>query len=84
MLSTRYSRRILIKPEFSRPIFEKILNIKIHQIPSSSNRVVPRGQADRQTDMTKITVAFRNFANARKNVHFCVAATTHYKIRTKV
>jgi len=28
---------------------------------------VPRGQTDKQTDMTKIIVAFRNFANALKN-----------------
>jgi len=30
-------------------------------------RVVPSGRTDRWTDMTKLTVAFRNFANAPKN-----------------
>jgi hypothetical protein len=39
-------------------------NIKFHQNPSSGSRVVPGGQ----TDMTKLIVAFRNFANAPKNV----------------
>jgi hypothetical protein len=31
-------------------------------------QVVPCGQADRQTDMTKLIIAFRSFANAPKNV----------------
>jgi hypothetical protein len=30
-------------------------------------RVVSCGRTDEQTDMTKLIVAFRNFANARKN-----------------
>jgi hypothetical protein len=29
------------------------------------------GQTDRQTDMTKLIVAFRNFAKATKNSKFC-------------
>jgi len=32
----------------------------------SGSRVVPRGGMDRRTDMMKIIVAFRNFANAPK------------------
>ena len=40
-----------MKLEFSRQIFEKVSNIKFHQNPSSGN-------------MTKLIVAFRNFANA--------------------
>jgi hypothetical protein len=31
------------------------------------SRVVPSGRTDRETDMTKLTGAFRNFANAPKN-----------------
>jgi len=57
---TRYSCQILIKLEFSRHISEKYSNIKFHENPSSGSRSVPCGQ----TDMTKRTVAFRNFANA--------------------
>jgi hypothetical protein len=28
------------------------------------------GRTDKRTDMTKLIVAFRNFANANKNVHW--------------
>jgi hypothetical protein len=38
--------------------------------PSSGSRIVPCGRRDRQTDrhdMTKLTVAFRNFGKATKN-----------------
>jgi len=35
--------------------------------PSSGERVIPCGRTDGQTDMTKITVAFHNFANSPKN-----------------
>jgi hypothetical protein len=52
-----------MKFEFSRQIFEKVLNINFHENPSIGSRVVPCGQ----TDMTKLVVAFRNFANAPEN-----------------
>jgi hypothetical protein len=35
--------------------------------PSSESRVVPYGQTDRRADMTKLIVAFQNFANAPKS-----------------
>jgi hypothetical protein len=67
MQSTRYSCRILMKLEFSRQIFGKR-----GQIPSSI-KIRPVGAelflADGQTDMTQLTVAFRNFANAPKKLH---------------
>jgi hypothetical protein len=59
--------------------FWKILNVKFHENQSSGSRVFPCGradrrteerterQADRQTDMTKLIVAFRNFANVPEN-----------------
>ena len=50
-----------MKLEFSGQIFEQSSNIKFHQNPPIGSRVVPCGQ----TDMTKLIVAFRNFANAR-------------------
>ena len=64
-----------MKPEFSRPTFEKYTNIKFNENRSSGTPVVPcertdreaGRQADRQTDMTKLIVAFRNFANAPKD-----------------
>ena len=40
--------------------FWKCSIIKFHETPSSGNRVFPWGQ----TDTIKLTVAFRNFANA--------------------
>jgi len=39
-----------MKLEFSVQIFEKLSNIKLHEIPSSGSRVVPREKKDRQTD----------------------------------
>ena len=57
--------RILMKFEISRQISEKkVLNVKFHQNLSSGSRVVPCGQ----TDM-KLTVTFRNSANAPKIVY---------------
>jgi hypothetical protein len=56
-----------MKLEFSRQILEKFANIKFHENPYSGSRVFHvDGQTHRwtQTDMTKIMVAFRNFANA--------------------
>jgi len=48
-----------VKLEFSRQIFEKYSNIKFYENPSIGSRVVSCGQ----TDMTKLVVAFLNFAN---------------------
>jgi hypothetical protein len=63
-----------MKLEFSQLIFEEGSNIQFHKNPSSGIRVVPRGQTDEQTDMTKLIVASRNFANAPKMQ--CVAKTS--------
>ena len=60
-----------MKVEFSRHIFEKYSHITFHENPYSESRVVVGGQmdgrTDRQTDMTKLIVAFRSFVNALKN-----------------
>jgi hypothetical protein len=56
-----------MKLEFSLQFFEKYANIKFHENPSHWSRVVPFGRMDGRTDITKLTVAFRNFANAPKN-----------------
>ena len=50
--------------EFSLQILEKCTNIKFHENPSSGSRVVPCGMADRDTDMTKLIVAFRNVSQS--------------------
>jgi hypothetical protein len=66
MKSTRCFCQILLKFEFSQQIFEKVLEIKFHQNPSSGSRVVQFGQMNGRTDITKLVVAFRTFANAHK------------------
>jgi phosphoribosylaminoimidazole-succinocarboxamide synthase len=55
-----------MKLEDGQQIFEKYSNIKSHENPSSGSRVVPC----RRTDMTKLTVIFRNFANGPKEDTF--------------
>jgi hypothetical protein len=55
-----------MKLEFSWHVFEKYTDVKFYENPSSENEVVPCGQTDRWTDITKVIVAFRNFANAPK------------------
>jgi len=55
-----------MKLEFSRQILDKFSNIKFYENPSSGSRVVPCGR----TDMSKLTVAFRNFVRAPKNEKF--------------
>ena len=57
-----------MKLEFSRQISEKYSNIKFHENPSSGSRVDPCGQTDERTDMTKLLVAFSNFANSPKKL----------------
>jgi hypothetical protein len=51
-----YSCPILMTLEFSQQILERSSNIKFHENPCSM-------QTDGQVDMTKLIVAFRNFAN---------------------
>jgi hypothetical protein len=52
-----------MKPEFLDRFFENPSNMKFHENPSNGSRVVPT----RRTDMTKLIVAFSNFAKAPKN-----------------
>jgi hypothetical protein len=66
MQSTRYCH-IFMKLGFSRQIFEKYSNTKFHENPSSRSRVVPCGQTNGQTGMTKLIVTFHDFAKAPKN-----------------
>ena len=55
-----------MKIEISRQIFEKCLHIKFNENPTRGSRVVPCGQRDGRTDITKLIVTFHNFANAPK------------------
>ena len=63
MQSTRYSCQLLMQLKFSRQSFEKYPNSRFNENSSSGNRVVPC----RQTDKTKLIVAFCVFANTPNN-----------------
>ena len=54
--------------DFYRQIFEKYSNIKFHENPSIDIRFVSCGLKDWDTDVTKLRVAFRSFANKPKNL----------------
>jgi hypothetical protein len=56
-----------MKLQFSRQIFEKYLNIKFHENPSSGSLNVTDGRTDGQT--TKRIVVFRNGATVSNNTH---------------
>jgi hypothetical protein len=43
-------------------------NSKFHENLSSGGRIVTCGRTDRQTDMTKLIIAFRNFAHAPRTL----------------
>ena len=65
-----FSCPILMKLElFDSFLFEEFSNSKLFDNPSSGSQVVPCGQTDGRTDMTKLRVAFRNFVNAPKNLN---------------
>jgi hypothetical protein len=53
-----------------RQMLAKHTNIRFNEVPSIGSRVVPFGQndvrTDVQTEMTKLIVSFRNFANVPK------------------
>jgi hypothetical protein len=55
-----------MKLEFVRQILEKYSDAKFHENPFSGSRVVPCGQTDERTDMTKLTVFCRDFAVSYK------------------
>jgi len=57
---------------FSLSTFEKSTNITFHGNPASENRIVPCVQTDGRTDMTKLTVAFRDSEKAPKRSNFPV------------
>jgi hypothetical protein len=62
-VSTRYSRQIFKKSNF----LSKNSNTKFHKNPSTGNPAAPSGLTDGQTDMTRLAVAFCNFAKEPKS-----------------
>ena len=62
-----------MKCEFSVRIVEKYENMKFHVNPSIGSRdACGRTDGCTDIDITKLTVAFRHFANASKNNHVYV------------
>jgi len=61
MYSARYFGHILMKPEFSRQIFMKILPVGAELF-----------HVDRRTEMTTLIITFRTFANAPKDTELCI------------
>jgi len=57
-----------MKTYFFLQFFEKYLDVKFHENLPSGSRVVPCGQPDGRTDLTKLIVALRKFANAPKKL----------------
>jgi len=73
-----YSCHILETPELSRQVFEKIFKIKFHDNPCNGSRVVLCGL----TDMTRLVVAFQNFANSPKKPKFVASIAKKRKSLT--
>jgi hypothetical protein len=67
--------------EFLRHILEKYTNIKCHENRSRGSRIVLCGQTDRHTNMTKLIVAFRNFAKAPTMCTYTLHVLGMYVIR---
>jgi hypothetical protein len=55
------------KVKIARQNFEKHTNFKFHENFSIVRLVVQFGRTDGQADMTKLIVAFRNYANAPRS-----------------
>jgi hypothetical protein len=58
------------KLKLFRQFFEIYSNIKFHKTLSSFSRVFTRGKTEGQTYMTKLIVAFRNWAKASTKLSF--------------
>ena len=63
LLSSQFNEIWNFSTDFRK---KKNSSIKFGENPSTGSRVVSWGQTDRQTDMTKLRVTFRNLANAPK------------------
>jgi hypothetical protein len=66
MWSTCYSCQILMALNVLDRFSKNTHSIKFHENPSRGSRVVPCRRMDVQADMTKLTAAVSNFANAFK------------------
>ena len=60
-------KRYLQNLKFPNFILEKFSNIKFNKYPSNTNRIFSCRQTGGQIDMTKLIIAFQNFARAPEN-----------------
>ena len=67
---THYSCQTLMKLTFFLTVYPKIWNIRFNENPCNGNRSVQSQLTDWQTDFTELLFAFRNYADAPKNVIF--------------
>ena len=58
MQRNRYAFQILLILEFSRLVFEKYSNIKLHENLPSGRRFVPRGRTDRRDEAEQSFLLF--------------------------
>jgi len=58
---------ILMTIEFRSQVVKNISDIKSNENPSSWSRDVPWGKMDEESKKAKLTVSFKNFANALKS-----------------
>ena len=64
---TLYSCPILMKPVFSRHLFEKYSNIRLHENPSRGSRVIRCGRTDRHEANSRLS----QFLRTRLKTAFC-------------
>jgi len=56
-----------MKFEFSQEVSKNTQISNFQENPTSEDRVLPCGQTDKRTDMTRLIFAFHNFAIVRNN-----------------
>jgi len=75
--------KLEFSPRFSK---KKSSNIEFHENLSRGSPAVRCGRTDRRTDMTKLTVALRNFAITSKNQYYVLVfrMISKYHVACKV
>jgi hypothetical protein len=79
-----YSWHVLMNVQYCGHILEKYWNIKVYEkVPLGTELFYAGWQTDRNTGVTKLIIAFRDFSNASKNCKTCILTPlteVHFKI----